>query len=137
MPDKYQKPKVYVIGKFEQKEEVKEVYGKLEQLGYEISYDWTNHKPIKPYAENQPLAEVYSENELRAISMSDIVICLSTKEGTTSKLETGAALILSFLRDKPSTVYVVGEFNAASPWFMHPKVTRKDVMDEVYAELTH
>jgi len=130
------KEKVYVIGKFEEKERVRNLYQKLREIGCEISYDWTSHIPIKPYSENPELANQYAENEMRGIAKSDIVICLTSKEGTTSKLEVGGAMLLNFTGKKPRRIYLVGEFNTASPWFMSRRVKRFDSEDEVIADLS-
>ncbi len=130
MPEKF-----YIIGKFEDKERVRILSAKLEGLGYENSYDWTTHKPIKPYSENPELATEYSENELKAISESDIIICLTSKDGTTSKLEMGGAMLLKFTQGKPLLIYAVGESNSASPWYMNKIVKRVGSEDEVISDL--
>ena len=65
---------IYVAAKFEDKEKVLEIYKKLKTAGHEISYDWTKHKPIKPYEKNQTLAKDYTKNELEGIRKSDIFI---------------------------------------------------------------
>ncbi len=127
--------KVYVVGKFEQKEKVREVYAKLNEIGYKVSYDWTQHKPIKPYSENPELANEYAENEMKAISESDVLIYLSTKEGTTSKLEVGGAMLLKFIGRKPKFIFLVGEYNSASPWFMNKIVKKFDSVEEMIEEL--
>ncbi len=130
MPEKF-----YIIGKFEDKERVRNLRMRLEELGYENSYDWTTHRPIKPYSENPELATEYSENELKAISESDIIIYLSSREGTTSKLEMGGAMLLKFTRGKPQIIYAVGESNSASPWYMNKLVKRVDLEDDVVSDL--
>ena len=111
------------------------MYQKLKEIGYEISYDWTIHVPIKPYSENPKLANEYSENEMKAITESDIVIYLSTKDGTTSKLEVGGAMLLKFIGKNPRLIFLVGEHNSASPWFMNKIVRRFDSVDDVIEEL--
>lgn len=128
------KPKVYVIGKFEQKELVRDVYRRLREIGYEISYDWTTHKFIAPFAQNPDLAAEYSEEELKAISQSSIVIYLSDKNSNTSKCEMGSAIMLNFLRGEPM-IFAVGDFNEATPWFINPRVIRRKSIEEVISEL--
>jgi len=126
--------KIYVAGKFEDKERVLEIYKKIEELGHEISYDWTKHKPIKPYIKNQYLARTYSENELKGISESDIFIYLSNKGGTTLTMEVGAALMSSKTIGKP-LIYAVGEFNAKSPWLFNERIKRVNTLEEVLKKL--
>ncbi|MFA6461478.1 MAG: hypothetical protein WCV90_04365 [Candidatus Woesearchaeota archaeon] len=125
---------IYVVAKFEKKEFVHEVYKRLEALGHHISYDWTTHKPIKPYRENQELARTYGENEISAILRSDAVIAFPDETGSTLFLEIGAAMILAAERGTPK-VYVVGEANAKSPWFFSKYVKRCDSIEEVLTDL--
>lgn len=126
--------KIYVAGKFEKKEEILRIYELLKKKGHSIAYDWTTHKPIKPYTVNKETASQYSENEMRGIIDSDVFIFLSDEKGTTLNMEFGASIILKKLKGKP-LVYVVGEFNDKSPWFFNKDVIRKDNIDEVLKEL--
>jgi len=125
---------IYVVAKFEKKDFVHEVYKRLEALGHHISYDWTTHKPIKPYRENSELARTYGENEILAILNSDVIIAFPDETGGTLFLEIGAGIILSATRGKPK-VYVVGEYNAKSPWFFSRFVERRDTLEQVLEEL--
>lgn len=122
--------KFYVAAKFEKKEEVLAIYKKIKDMGHSISYDWTQHKNIKPYSENQETAREYSEKELLGIVDSDIFIYLSDEKGTTLHMEFGSALINSVWAGKPK-IYVVGKFNDESPWFFHKKVERRETIDDV------
>ncbi len=114
---------------------VLEANRRIEELGHEVSYDWTTHKPIKPYSQNAQMAAQYSNNELEGILECDIFIYLSDKKGTTLPMEYGAALILA-KKTGMILVYAVGEFNDKSPWFFHPLVKRKDSIDEVIKEIS-
>jgi hypothetical protein len=69
------------------------------------------------------------------ISNRVFIIYLSDRNGTTSKLEMGAGMILSFIRGKPSKIYSVGDFNDASPWLINPRVIRKKSIEEVIKDL--
>lgn len=126
--------KIYVAGKFEKKEQILEIYQKLRELGHTISYDWTTHKSIKPYQENQELAQQYSNNELVGITNCDLFIFLSDEKGTTLPMEFGAALILNKTKGKP-IIYTVGEYNNKSPWFFQPAVKRRNSVEEVLNEI--
>lgn len=126
--------KVYVAGKFEDKPLIRELQEKLNAAGHTLAYDWTTHKPIKPYAENQDLASQYSVNELNGIINSDVFIYLSHEKGTTLLMEFGAALALQKSRGKP-IVYAVGDYNDRSPWFFNPLIKRRNTIEEVISEL--
>jgi len=125
--------KIYVAGKFEEKERILEIYSKLKALGHTVAYDWTTHKYIQPYKENQNMAARYSENELTGISQSDVFIYLSHDQGHTLHMEFGAALILNKKFGKP-TIFVIGDCSK-SPWYFNPRVKRRDSVEEVLAEL--
>jgi len=125
---------IYVVAKFEKKDFVHEVYRKLEAQGHHISYDWTTHKPIKPYVENQNQARIYGENEIQAIQNSDVIIAFPDETGGTLFLEIGAGIILNATQGKPK-VYVVGQYNAKSPWFFSRFVERRDTLKQVLEEL--
>ena len=127
--------KIYVAGKFEKKDLIHDVYRRIEELGHEVSYDWTIHKPIKPYSQNVETATQYSSNELEGITKCDVFIYLTDEKGTTLLMEFGAALILAKTRGNP-LVYAVGEFNDKSPWFFNSLVKRKNSIDEVIKELS-
>lgn len=128
--------KVYVAGKFEQKELVREVYASLNKLGFEIAYDWTVHKSIKPYSKNSELASNFCNNELSAIKSCEIFIYLIDEKGTTSLMEFGAALVLSnFNSDGFPIIYAVGKYNSSSPWFFNRNVIRKDNVGDVLLDL--
>lgn len=127
--------KIYVAGKFEKKELILEIYKKLESLGYTISYDWTTHKNIKPYTENQDMARRYAQNEITGISDCDIFIYIAEETGHTLPMEFGAALMLAKISKKPK-IYAVGEFNDRSPWFFNPLVARVDDIGVVLKDLT-
>lgn len=128
--------KIYVAGKFEKKDLIHEVYQKIKDLGHEISYDWTTHKPIKPYSENSEIAAEYCQNELEGISNCDVFIHLTNEKGTTLLMEFGAALSLAKVKNRP-LIYAVGKFNNKSPWFFNPLVKRKNSIDEVINELSN
>ncbi len=125
---------IYVAGKFEEKDLILETYRELKQIGHKVAYDWTKHKLIKPYSENQEIARTYSENELQGISNSDVFIYLSCEKGTTLPMEFGAALTSSLIKGKP-LIYAVGKFNTKSPWFFNKRVIRKESIKEVINEL--
>ena len=126
--------KIYVAGKFENKDLIFETYKKLEEMGHCVSYDWTKHKNIKPYVKNQETAAVYAQNELDGILDSDILIYFASENGHTLFMEFGAALALSKIAGKPK-IYAIGEFNDRSPWFFNPIVIRKNNIEEVLKEI--
>lgn len=126
--------KIYIAAKFEKKDLVLDYYQKLKALGHEVAYDWTVHKNIKPYLENQDTARVYATNELHGILDCDVFIHIPDEKGTTLFMEFGAALALCAIKNKP-IIYAVGEFNSKSPWFFNSLVRRKATIEEALSEL--
>ena len=126
--------KVYVAGKFEKKELVRAIYKRFQDLGHELSYDWTLHKPIKPYIENPDMAKIYSERELDGILGCDIFVYLSDDAGTTLNMEFGAALAFLKNNGRPK-IFVVGEFNDKSPWFFNDLVVRVSTVEDMFLEV--
>lgn len=128
--------KIYVAGKFEKKDIILNIYQKVREMGHLVSYDWTTHKDIEPYSENQDTARQYSENELAGIGDCDLFIYLADDKGTTLPMEFGAALMRKKLTGKPE-IFAVGEHNARSPWFFNRLVKRVGSVDEVLEEMSH
>ncbi len=127
--------KIYVAGKLENKEHIKEIYAQLIKKGHEISYNWTTHKEIRPYEKSQELANQYSSNELTGLQNCDVFILLSEKEGGTGiHIEFGVALILNKLFNKPK-IYVVGHANSRSTFYFQETVKRMDTLEDVLKEL--
>ena len=126
--------KIYVAGKFEQKQQVIQLQAKLASKGHTISYDWTTHKSIKPYIQNQAQAKIYADNEIQAIKESDIFIAFLDVKGTTLLLEIGAAIANHHNKGKPK-VFLIGELATKSPWFFTEHVSIKETVDEVLTEL--
>jgi hypothetical protein len=126
--------KIYVASKFEKKDMVIDIYKQLTALGYTIAYDWTTHKPIKPYIENQELARQYSDNELKGISECDIFLMVTDENAHTMLMELGAALVKNFKTGKP-LVYAIGKWNDTSPWFFNKRVKRFETIKEAIEEI--
>lgn len=121
--------RIYVAGKFEEKEIILNTYRILREMGHTVSYNWTTHKNLKPYTENQAAASEYAQNEFNGILNSDILIFLSNQNGHTLFMEFGAALASLKLTGKP-LIYAVGQYNTDSQWFFNPLVQRVDSLEE-------
>lgn len=127
--------KIYVAAKFDQKDVVRRLYQNLNQSGHSITLDWTQHKPIKPYAENPLLAQVYAEEDIAGVAQSEVFILLSS-DGPNKGMyvELGAALLSNSRTGKPA-IYAVGEHIDSSVFFFHPQVIRCQSIDEVMTKL--
>ena len=65
--------KIYVAGKYAERDKVKIVYGELESLGHTITVDWTNHD-IYP---NDAVAEklgLFASDDVHGVLGADIFV---------------------------------------------------------------
>jgi hypothetical protein len=124
----------YVASRFASREEVRKIYSRLEKLGYTISYDWTNHKSIKPYENNPELAGEYSAEDMEGARKSDLFILITDEAGTGIHSELGGA-IDHYLEFKKPIIYVVGEHLNSSMFFFHPCIKRRATIDDVIKEV--
>lgn len=125
--------KIYVAGKFGDKDTVREAYQKLSALGHSVSYDWTTHKNIKPYDENKEIAREYAGNEMNGILACDAFIYFSAPEGHTLFMELGMAIGLRLTRGKPA-IFMIGK-ESYSPWMLTDVVTRVDSLGEAIQKI--
>ena len=126
--------KFYIAARFDKKVEVNKLYELLKNKGHEITCDWTLHKTIKPYDENQDLAKNYSIEDILGVKDSDVFILLGDKAGTGMYVELGAAIFSNIILNRPK-IYIIGEYIARSMFFYHPFVNRRKNVEEVLNEL--
>lgn len=127
--------KIYIASAFTEKEHVAQLFKRAKDLGFQVAGDWTLHKLVKPYEENQEIAKQYAQEDLISVQNCDIFILVSNQEGSTgAHVEFGAALAIAKEKGKPK-IYVVGDYPSRSLFYFHPLVSvRKDV-EQVFQEL--
>ena len=106
----------------------------MTEKGHEITADWTSHKTIKPYEDNQEIAQEYSIEDIDGVRGSDIFILISDQAGTGMHTELGAAIISNLDKGKPK-IYVIGDYTSRSMFYFHPSVNRRKSIKEVLDEL--
>jgi diphthamide synthase subunit DPH2 len=126
--------KIYVAASFQLKERVKELYNTLQERGHEITVDWTAHKPVEPFDQNEALSREYSVEDIEGVADSDVFILLSDVHGKGMYVELGAAII-SHLRHGKPIIYVVGERNAEVMFYFHPSVNRRETIEDILDEI--
>jgi len=126
--------KFYVAARFGLKDQVRGIYKTLQDKGHEIIADWTEHKPIKPYDENQNLSRDYSIEDIDAAMSCDVFIFISSDAGTGMYVELGAAIANNIKSGSPK-IYAIGEHIARSMFYFHPSVIRKNTLEEVFEDL--
>lgn len=127
--------KFYIASRFEMKDLILETYEQIKKLGHEIIYDWTIHKPIKPYEKNPETAREYATEDAYGAMNCDIFIMYSDKYGTGMYTEQGLAIASNLIRGKPM-IYVIGENNSKSLFHFHPSVKRMNTLDEVLEDIS-
>ena len=126
--------KIYLAARFDKKQEVRDLYERFKKLGYEISADWTLHKPIKPYKNNPETARDYSIEDIDAVRNCDVFILMTDEAGTGMYVELGAAISSNLEHGKPK-IYVIGEHTSRSMFYFHPSVNRRKTIDDVLQEI--
>lgn len=123
----------YVAGRFGRKDEVREVYEKLKKAGHTVTADWTLHKPIQPYSQNQEMSASYADEDMEGVRKSDIFLMLADAEKSSGiYVELGIAMANFLAFGKPK-IFVVGE--SPSMFSYHPAVNRRNSVEEVLSEV--
>jgi len=126
--------KFYIASRFGLKEEVRVLYKTLEDKGHEIIADWTQHKTVKPYAENKELSRDYAIEDIKGTMNCDVFILISDEAGTGIYTELGAAIANNIKFGAPK-IYVVGEHIDRSIFYYHPSVKQMSTTEEVFKDL--
>ncbi|MFH0805564.1 MAG: hypothetical protein V1901_01575 [Patescibacteria group bacterium] len=126
--------KIYIASRFHKKEEVKKLYKLFINKGHKISSDWTLHKRIKPYKENQEIASQYATEDVRGVKNSDIFIMISDEVGTGMYTELGVAIASHVEFNKPK-IYIIGDHKERSMFHFHPSINLKNNIEEVLKEI--
>ena len=126
--------KFYIAARFGLKDEVKEIYKTLEDKGHEVTADWTEHKPVKPYDEHQDISGEYAVEDVDAAMSCGVFILVSSEAGTGMYVELGAAIANNIKNCSPK-IYIIGNHTGRSMFYFHPSVIRKNNLEEVLEDL--
>jgi nucleoside 2-deoxyribosyltransferase len=127
--------KVYLAGRFDERERVRSMQAHLRERGHEIIVDWTTHDPVGRHGERPDLSRAYAEEDLRGVVEADVFILLtSATVGTGTHTELGVAIREFQATGKP-LVYVIGDHTSRSVMYFHPAVERRADLETVLREL--
>ncbi len=126
--------KFYIAARFNLMDKIKEVYKLLVEEGHEISLDWTEHKPIKPYDKNINTSKQYSIEDIDGVRNSDVFVLVSDEAGTGMYVELGVAILSNIIYGKPR-IFIIGENNTRAMFYFHPSVERRENLEQVLSEL--
>ena len=122
--------KFYVAARWGLREEVRDIYKKIEEGGHEITEDWTVREGVRPYSQHPKLSREYSISDVEGVRDCDVFVLLSDKAGTGIHTELGTAILSNIERDKPK-IYVIGDHLDMSMFFFHSSVNRSRNIDAV------
>lgn len=127
--------KVYVAARYFDKDKVRSVYEKFQELGYEVPTDWTQYEALKPYNNNPEKTQDCSVDFILSARDCDVFVLLCNEEvGAGMHVELGVAISSQLEGGKPR-IYVVGECNTDSMFYFHPSVERRANIEDVLAEV--
>lgn len=117
--------KVYLAGRFHEKDFMRNAQEMLRAKGHEISWDWTKHKNIRPYPEHLEEAEEQASADIQGVKDCDIFILLSDEAGRGMYVELGVAVALQ------KKIFIVGEHNTNCLFYFLLFIIRKDTLEDV------
>lgn len=124
--------KIFVTGQWDSREEIQDIYKKLQAKGHMITHDWTVTDSIGDHKDNNTEAGLRAAKDLDGVIAADTYIFVAnhSKPGRAMYAELGAALASSQLVGRPK-VYVIGKLNYPSVFYFHPSVTICETIDDV------
>lgn len=132
--------KFFISGQINDTATIKEQMQRVIAAGHEITHDWTDEDVFLGTREAklaQPDEAGYrADLDLKGVIDSDVYVLSSNNEqvGKGMYAELGAALALHQVNGKP-LVYIVGEMNHISVFYLHPAVKHCVSIDEVITEI--
>lgn len=128
--------KAFVSGQLNDKEQIREVYSKLQAIGFEITHDWTRTDNLTDKLANPEESGKRAAKDITGVVESDVYILVSDNEkpGKGMYVELGAALALNEKTGKPD-IYLIGKQNHLSIFYLHPKIKYFDGVDNLISHL--
>jgi hypothetical protein len=122
--------KFFISGQINDLENVKGVMRQVVESGNEITHDWTDSDVLLGGAnsklDNITESASRANKDIQGVIESDVYVLCSDNEkiGKGMYVELGAAIALHETRGYPK-VYVIGELNHLSLFYLHEAVKRK------------
>ncbi len=126
--------KFYVAARFNRKNDIKKIRERLEALGHQLSFDWTDSESVVPYKDNEAGACQEAVKDINGVRSCDVFVLLTGNDesdvGKGLFVELGVS-IASYLLIKKPKIYVIEPMNTKSVFFFHPAVIRLHCFEEV------
>lgn len=109
--------KIYVAGKYSDRDRVRYIHQNLKEMGHEITVDWTNHDIYPNDATAERLSQ-FAQDDVRGVKEADLYIGLMTIpfEYKGAWVEMGLAL------GKGIPIYIIGNAGDSCIFMHHPLV---------------
>lgn len=122
--------RIYVAGKYQEREFVRTIYDKLKLMGHSITVDWTNHD-VLPEDDIKELLGKFAEEDIAGVTEADLLIAVLVNQHEYKGLwvEMGVALGL----EKP--VYILGSEGDSCIFANHPLVRKFNKLNELLVAL--
>ena len=113
--------KAFVSGQLAEKEQIRTIYSKLEDMGMEVTHDWTNTDTLENYSKNSKEAGHRAKLDIDGVCHADMYILMTNNQlpGKGMYVELGAALALAQTTGSPE-ILIVGPKNHESIFYYHP-----------------
>ena len=120
--------KFFVSGKVGTEENVRAVMKALQDVGHEITFDWTTIKHLRPYDKNVVASREAALKESRGVRNADVLIILAHDNGIGMYVELGIAI------GSGIPVRVVTDVESRTMFFHHPLVKKVDSVEQILKE---
>ena len=122
--------KFFVSGKVGTEENVRAVMKALQDVGHEITFDWTTIKHLRPYDKNVVASREAALKESRGVRNADVLIILAHDHGVGMYVELGIAIGCGI------PIRVVADVESRTMFFHHPLVKKVDSLEQVLKEFS-
>jgi hypothetical protein len=126
----------FISGQINDAANVRNLIDKVKIAGHEITHDWTVTDvflgSLEAKLKDKQETGLRAAKDIQGVVDSDVYVLSSDNEqvGKGMYVELGAALALNTTTGKPK-IYVVGEMNHMSVFYLHPAVIHMAKIEEV------
>jgi nucleoside 2-deoxyribosyltransferase len=120
----------FVSGKFGAEKKAKEAMRALQNVGHEITLDWTKFGDLRPYDRNSSTSREAAIAEAKGIREADVLVIMADSEGVGMYIELGIAIGLEI------PIRVIPDIESYTIFFHHPLVKRVKNIEEVIKEFS-
>lgn len=123
----------FVSGSLRHKEEIRDIFAKIEASGHFITHDWTRTDTLGVKRDNPLEAGRRAKADIDGVVAADVYVLDSSNEhvGKFMYGELSAAITAQQLAGTPAAIYIIGPLNHDSIVYYHPAVAHVDTIEKV------